>query len=464
MVVDGIVITASMVTAQLARFGIHDITTDGFVHVDYWILTFSLAAMWWTFLGLGGARDIRVISAGTKEFKHVLLSSLHVFGLLAILSYAFQISTARGYVAIAFPVGLFLLIAARVAMRWLMISGRRRGRYCHRVVILGGPEVVRHLHGALENSPAAGYVPVASILPRHEIDSLPVMESLLPVASVSEELDEIITALKDYHADALVISAGSRLNPGVIRQLGWKLHELGISLIVAPALTDVSGQRIHTQRLAGLPLIHISTPRLGGSQYLVKRSLDILVASVISLLLLPIFIFVAVLVKITSPGPIFYVQKRIGLSGKDFCMYKFRSMCVDADDRLPVLLAKQGSAHRPFFKVQDDPRITAFGRFIRKYSIDELPQLLNVFNGTMSLVGPRPQREAEVALYDHDAHRRLMVKPGMSGLWQVNGRSSLSWEQAIRWDLYYVENWSFAGDLTILFKTFRAVIKRDGAV
>lgn len=464
MVVDGIVITTSMITAQLARFGPRDITNEGRVQLDYWFLTVALATIWWILLGIGGARDIRMICSGGMEFKRVFLASVHAFGVLAILSYAFQISTARGYVAIALPVGLFLLLATRAAVRWLLVSGRRRGQYCHRVVILGGPEAVLHLFGALSNAPAAGYVPVASILPQHDIDSQPVKDLPLPVASVSEELDEIVQALKNFDADVLIISAGSRLNPGVIRQLGWKLHELGISLIVAPALTDIAGPRIHMQPVAGLPLIHVSTPRLDGGQYLLKRTFDVLAAGVGALLLLPVFIFVAILVKITSPGPIFYAQNRVGQRGAGFSMFKFRSMCVGADDRLPELLATQGTADRPLFKVQDDPRITVLGRFIRKYSIDELPQLLNVFNGTMSLVGPRPQCKAEVALYDHNAHRRLMVKPGMSGLWQVNGRSSLTWEQALRWDLYYVENWSLGGDMAIVLRTFRAVIKRDGAV
>jgi lipopolysaccharide/colanic/teichoic acid biosynthesis glycosyltransferase len=175
------------------------------------------------------------------------------------------------------------------------------------------------------------------------------------------------------------------------------------------------------------------------------------------LLLSPVLLVVALTVKLTSPGPIFYRQERIGRGGKPFGMIKFRSMIVNADAQLATLLEQQGTSDKPLFKVTDDPRITPVGRFIRKYSIDELPQLFNVFLGEMSLVGPRPQRPAEVALYDDIAHRRLRVKPGMSGLWQVSGRSALSWEDALRLDLYYVENWSLASDIIILFRTFKAV-------
>jgi lipopolysaccharide/colanic/teichoic acid biosynthesis glycosyltransferase len=172
----------------------------------------------------------------------------------------------------------------------------------------------------------------------------------------------------------------------------------------------------------------------------------------------------ALLVKLTDGGPIFYKQERVGLRGTTFKMLKFRSMQVNADIELNKLLSAQGTAGTPLFKIENDPRITPLGRVLRKYSLDELPQLLNVLGGSMSLVGPRPQREGEVALYDDAAHRRLYVSPGMSGLWQVSGRSNLSWDESIRLDLYYVENWSLMGDIVILFKTFKAVFASTGAV
>ena len=215
--------------------------------------------------------------------------------------------------------------------------------------------------------------------------------------------------------------------------------------------------------MAGLPLIHIDYPEISGLNYWVKRTFDVVGSALLLLVLSPVLLLVSLVIKVTSPGPVFFTHERVGQDGKPFRMLKFRSMVVNADAQLKKLLEEQGTADKPLFKVENDPRITPIGRFIRRYSIDELPQLFNSLVGSMSLVGPRPQVAGEVALYDDKAFRRLMVKPGLTGLWQVSGRSDLSWEDAIRLDLYYVENWSLTGDLMIMFKTFKAVLKSDGA-
>jgi exopolysaccharide biosynthesis polyprenyl glycosylphosphotransferase len=215
--------------------------------------------------------------------------------------------------------------------------------------------------------------------------------------------------------------------------------------------------------VSGLPLIHVETPSYDGPKRFAKRAFDLVFALGLVVLLAPVFLVVAFAIKVTSRGPVFYGQERIGLSGEPFTMLKFRSMVTDADAHLATLLAAQGTGDTPLFKVKDDPRVTRVGRVLRRYSIDELPQLLNVLRGDMSLVGPRPQRDGEVRLYDSKAGRRLVVKPGMSGLWQVSGRSNLSWEDAIRLDLYYVENWSITNDIIILLRTARAVVGADGA-
>jgi exopolysaccharide biosynthesis polyprenyl glycosylphosphotransferase len=211
--------------------------------------------------------------------------------------------------------------------------------------------------------------------------------------------------------------------------------------------------------------MHVETPRYEGPERATKRLFDLLGSAFLLGVLSPLFLVVSVIIKISSPGPIFYRQERVGRDGAPIHMIKFRSMVVNADERLADLLKAQGSSDKPLFKVKDDPRITPIGRFIRKYSIDELPQLVNVLRGEMSLVGPRPQRQPEVDLYDDAAWRRLNVLPGMTGLWQVSGRSNLTWEEAIRFDLYYVENWSLLGDLAIMWRTIRAVVSPgNGAV
>ena len=464
-IIDGMVIAVAIVTAQLGRFGASlNETVSGSDSLNYWTLTVGLGLAWWMSLGLARSRDIRVIGVGTDEYRRVLTTSLAVFGLLAIGSYALHLDTARGYVGIALPVGLALLLLSRMLFRKFLVAKRKEGQLVQGVVVLGSPSAVQHIHHSLKSAPEAGYMPLAAILPGFQLKS-PVGEELpLPVASVSTDLEEIVATLVGCRADALIVTSGSALKTGEVRRLGWQLQAHGINMIMAPSLTDIAASRFHTQAISGFPLIHVGAPMLEGRSAVAKRSFDVVISGLLILAFAPLLVVLAALVKLGSPGPVFYWQERIGKDGKSFKMFKFRSMVVNADAQLTELLAAQGAGDKPLFKVDNDPRITPIGAFLRQYSLDELPQLFNVFLGDMSLVGPRPQREAEVELYDSSAHRRLMVKPGMSGLWQVSGRSNLTWEQSIRFDLYYVENWSLSGDLAILCKTFSAVLQKDGAV
>ena len=267
-----------------------------------------------------------------------------------------------------------------------------------------------------------------------------------------------VEAMDATDADTIIVAGADEVHPEMMRQLGWDVADRSGNLVVAPALTDVAGPRIHSRPAAGLPLVHVEFPRLDGVRRFAKRTFDLLGSVVLILVFSPVMLVTAIAIRSETPGPVIYRQPRVGLGGDEFGMLKFRSMVANADDQLASLLDLQGTSDSPLFKVSDDPRITKVGRVIRKHSIDELPQLFNVLVGTMSLVGPRPQRAAEVALYDDAAHRRLRVKPGMSGLWQVSGRSTLSWEDALRLDLYYVENWSFMQDIQILFRTLSAVV------
>ena len=246
-----------------------------------------------------------------------------------------------------------------------------------------------------------------------------------------------------------------------MRLLGWKLADAHISLIMAPATTDIAGPRMHMQPLNGLPLVHVSTPRITGLSAFFKRVVDVVASGLGLILLSPLFVVVALMVK-RDGGPVFFLQSRVGLNGELFKMVKFRSMRTDAEE-VKKRLMEQNEGNGVLFKMKDDPRITPVGKFIRKYSIDELPQLWNVFIGDMSLVGPRPPLVEEVEQYEDIAYRRLLVKPGITGLWQVSGRSDLSWEESVRLDLYYVENWSLTGDFIILLRTVRAVFAKEGA-
>ncbi|MBE4717482.1 polyprenyl glycosylphosphotransferase [Pseudarthrobacter sp. AB1] len=445
------------------RFGFADIGEGQIRDVDYLLLSVLLASAWWIMLGVWGSRESKVLGSGAEEYKRIVAASVWLFGFTAVVSYALRIDTARGFVGLAFPAGVFGLVVARWLVRQHLSLERKHGRSASRVLIIGGPHSAAHLVHSLRSAPSAGYLPVAAHLPGG-IQSGYLHGTDVPITGVEPDFESIFSVILDNHVDAVAISAGVNLHPHDLRRLGWELAARDIGMILAPALTDVAGPRIHTQPVAGLPLIHVSTPKLTGGKKVAKRAFDIATAGTLVLLLSPVFLLLAILVWLTSQGPVFYRQERIGLRGTTFGMLKFRSMKVNADSELRALLQAQGSSGSPLFKIDNDPRITGIGRVLRKYSLDELPQLLNVLGGSMSLVGPRPQREGEVALYDDDAQRRLYVSPGMSGLWQVSGRSNLSWEESIRLDLYYVENWSFTGDLVILMKTFRAVFASTGAV
>lgn len=462
--VDVVVILWSVVGAQIIRFGASG-TPDlqGAWDASYWTFTFALTAGWWLFLGFFRTRDPKVLGAGSDEYKRVVTASLYLFGLIAIVSYLFRLEVARGYIGLALPLGLITLLAARWFLRQHLVHARAAGRSIRRVVLLGSPSTVQHLHRSLNEVPGAGYQPVAAILPGYQLhapdgeDGLP-----LPVASVSSQVQDIVQVLEDYDADALAIAAGAQLKIRTVRQLGWELSERRISQIMAPALTDVAGPRIHSQPVAGTSLIHVSTPRLVGVDAFAKRAFDVMGSSLLLIALSPVFLIVALCVKLSDPGPAFFHQQRVGKDGTRFYMHKFRSMVVDAEARLAELQARNEGAGL-LFKMKDDPRITRVGAFIRRYSIDELPQLWNVLVGDMSLVGPRPPLPAEVAEYERHVSRRLLVKPGITGLWQVSGRSDLSWDESVRLDLYYVENWSIVQDLLILAKTLKAVVAKDGA-
>jgi exopolysaccharide biosynthesis polyprenyl glycosylphosphotransferase len=463
-VVDAGVVIWAVAGAFGVRFGFVDIGEPASKDVDYLLLSCLLVAAWWLMLGFWGTREARILGSGSEEYKRVIASSAWLFGFVAIFSYALRIDTARGFVGLAFPAGALGLLAARWLVRQHLSLERKHGKSSSRVLIIGGPHSAAHLAKSLTSAPDAGYLPVAAHLPGAVPFAQDVSGLTIPITGFDSDFESILAMIFKTNVDAVAISAGVNLHPQDLRRLGWELAARDIGMILAPALTDVAGPRIHTQPVAGLPLIHVSTPKLTGGKKVAKRTFDIVVAGALVAALSPIFVLLAVLVRFSDPGPVFYRQERIGLRGTTFNMLKFRSMRMDADAELQKLLEAQGSGDKPLFKVENDPRITPLGRVLRKYSLDELPQLLNVLGGSMSLVGPRPQREGEVALYDDAAHRRLYVSPGMSGLWQVSGRSNLSWEESIRLDLYYVENWSLLGDVVILFKTFKAVFASTGAI
>jgi exopolysaccharide biosynthesis polyprenyl glycosylphosphotransferase len=268
--------------------------------------------------------------------------------------------------------------------------------------------------------------------------------------------------VSDLAADTVAVLACPELNGTRLRELAWQLEKTGTGLCVAPAVIDVAGPRTTIRPVAGMPLLHVDHPELTGFRWVVKGVFDKVSAAAALVVLAPLLATIALAIKLGDGGPAIFRQTRVGKDGHPFMVCKFRTMVVDAEQRKAALLA-HNDGNGLLFKMRSDPRITRIGGQLRRWSLDELPQLINVVRGEMSLVGPRPPLPTEVAWYDQDVARRLLVKPGMTGLWQVSGRSDLSWEESIRLDLYYVENWSLAADLTILWKTVGAVVGSRGA-
>lgn len=460
--VDAFVIIWAVAGAYVIRFGFEPTSGQTSAEANYLWLSAALCTAWWLMLGAWNSRQSRILGSGPDEYKRVAAASLWLFGLIAIFSYVFRIDTARGYVGIALPVGLVGLLLARWLLRQHLSVNRSGGASMSRLLILGGPGAVAHLASTLKKARHAGYLPVAAYMPGADASIISEPESGLDVLGHRADTASILDAIERCQADAVAVSAGVQLHPQTLRHLGWALASRNIGLIMAPALTDIAGPRIHTQQVAGLPLIHVTTPTLEGGQRVAKRLFDVLAAGILIILSSPAMGVIALTIKLASPGPIFFRQERVGIQGGLFKMMKFRSMVIDAELHLTDLQS-QNEGNGVLFKIKNDPRVTPVGRFLRKYSLDELPQLFNVLGGSMSLVGPRPPLPSEVADYEQDVRRRLLVKPGLTGLWQVSGRSNLSWQDSVRLDLYYVENWSLAGDLVILMKTARAVFKSTGA-
>ena len=428
--------------------------------LSYGLVALLTVAVWLVALAAVGSRGHRRIGTGTAEYKSIVQSGFVILVVFALLSFAFQAEFSRAFVLLALPSAVLTLLLSRALWRrWLRLH-RVRGDFCARVLLVGSGAPALRIAQELQAHPEAGYNVLGAVL-TSGADEFAAGTDLDIFASSS---DGLLEAVARAGADTVVVTDGHGLEPARLRELSWSLEPGRQHLVMAPSLTDVAGPRIHARPVAGLPLVHVETPRYEGADRFVKRAFDIAVSGGLLLLAsIPLGV-VALIVVTTSPGGLFFSHERIGKNGHPFRMLKFRSMVADADAQLAALLHEQGSSDKPLFKIDNDPRITPIGRFIRRYSIDEIPQLINVLRGDMSLVGPRPQVAREVALYDDAAARRLFVKPGMTGLWQVSGRSNLDWEASVRLDLYYVENWSMAYDLSIMVRTVRAVLASDGAV
>ena len=417
----------------------------------------ALVVAWPILLGATGAYSERIYGTGSDEYRRVGRAGFLLLALASFLSYAAQAELSRTFVVIAIPALTAATLIGRYAARCRLRRLRSRGRCTKRVVVVGRGGAVLELVGRLQRERYAGLDVVgACVTPADRVRVT--AEAGVPVAG----LDDVVQLAAEVGADTIAVTSASETAAQYLRQLSWQLEGTGIELLVAPGLIEVAGPRLHIRPFEGLPLLSIEQPSFEGWRRVIKGGVDRAVAAVVLVLLAPVLLTISLAIKLTSKGPVLYRQERVGLNGKSFTMLKFRSMDADADRRLDDLRGDNISDGL-LFKIPNDPRVTPIGRLLRRLSLDELPQLLNVVRGTMSLVGPRPPLPGEVARYDTSVSRRLLVKPGLTGLWQISGRSDLSWEESVRLDLRYVENWSLALDVLILWKTGRAVLSRSGA-
>jgi exopolysaccharide biosynthesis polyprenyl glycosylphosphotransferase len=423
----------------------------------YALLFAAVTAIAWVFaVFLSRGYEARRLGDGPEEFQALLRAAFGVIAAMGIVAYSFQVLLPRRLVLIAVPLIALISVINRHLARKQLHSRRYHGQAMRRTLIVGEPTAVREVVADLAEVKHHGYEVVGACVP---VPGPEIAENLeLCVLGGVSEVPQVVV---DNDIDSVIV-VGAQLSGTPLRRLSWALEQTGADLVVAPGLVEVTGPNVTLRPSAGLSLLLVEPPSSRVGRMLLKSVLDRAVGIFLLLFAAPVIMVSALLVRLTSPGKAFFPQHRVGLDGSTFTMYKLRSMVQDAEARKAELLDLT-DRDGLMFKMHSDPRITPVGRVLRRFSIDELPQLWNVVKGDMSLVGPRPPLPSEYEAYHDAVHRRLRVRPGLTGLWQVSGRADLTWEESVRMDLRYVDNWSIALDLQILWKTARAVLKGSGA-
>ena len=411
---------------------------------------------WLVILWSHGAYDRRYLGVGTDEFKRVFRASITVAFSVSFLAFASKTTLSRLSVGVVLAGALVYVLLGRYLARRFLVLIRGRGRAVHRVLLVGPFTEAQYVYTAVARVPSAGLVPVGIYLTEGYAAGRGV-PAPVPVHAGGD----MLALIRELGADTIAVCGSASAEPGELRRLAWQLEGTGIDLVVAPQLTDFAGPRVHIRPVEGLPLLYVEEPKLSGIAWLVKNLMDRVLALAMLVVLMPLMLLISLCIRLSDRGPAIFSQPRVGREGKTFRVLKFRTMYTDAEERLAHLV-DQNESDGLLFKIKDDPRVTPVGRFLRRTSLDELPQLINVLVGEMSLVGPRPL-PADDGDFLGDVRRRLLVRPGMTGLWQVSGRSELSWDDAVRLDLYYVDNWSLAFDLLIMWRTVGVVFGRRGA-
>lgn len=423
------------------------------------VVLVALPVLWLGVLALSHGYERRFAGSGPEEYRAVMRSAVYLIGAAAFLSYAADVQVPRMASLVAASSLFVLGLCSRKVVRGDLYRRRASGEETQATVIIGNAKSVLPMIREIRRAPEQGLRVVAACVSGLDLsgDSRSEVEGV-PVFGYPEEA---MSAVDLFDADVVAVSSDPDLHGPELRRLAWSLEERDVELVVSPGLLGVAGPRLSIRPTAGMPLLHIERPVMSGARRVVKSVVDKSLTALLMVVALPGIAAIAVAIRLDSPGPVLFRQTRVGARGEEFQMLKFRTMCVDAEQRLDQMQGDAGNV--VLFKMKSDPRVTRVGKVLRRFSIDELPQLVNVARGEMSLVGPRPPLLREVQGYESDAVRRLRVKPGLTGLWQVSGRSDLSWDESLRLDLWYVDNWCLALDLQILFRTARAVFRGTGA-
>jgi exopolysaccharide biosynthesis polyprenyl glycosylphosphotransferase len=454
--IDLVAVTVAVFSTISLRFGTEE-TMPGLTGVTYGVIAPLLVAAWMWMLSVGLSRSRELIGAGIKEYQRVVLASLWVFGQAAIVSFLLKAELSRMIFVTTLPLGIALLMTGRwIARKWLARK-HTSGAYLTPTLIVGRAPDLADLSGDKQNLLFAGYgINAVCVLGEEPAEDSEAWYADLP----RFRFDAVAAEAAKGTFSAVIITNG--LDRRQTRRFAWQLEPYPVELLLRTNLTDVAGPRITVHTVEGVSLTRVDLPRFGGWQFALKRFADVVFSLAVLILLSPMYAIIALLVKLQDGGPVIFKQQRVGVNGKLFTMHKFRTMVPNAEE-LRAELEHLNEKDGPLFKITQDPRVTRVGRVLRKYSLDEFPQFWTVLKGDMSVVGPRPPLPSEVEQYSPAHQRRLLIKPGITGLWQVSGRSELSWDESTRLDLQYVENWSLLGDLILVIKTVVVMFTGRGA-
>lgn len=420
----------------------------------------------WTMVGrMMRTTDTAVLGQGALEYSRIARATTFAFGIFAIVCELTQYTSGFRFLVFTYPVGLVTLLLIRYGWRRFYCWQLDSKKLSQRAIFIGEPHSISEVYGTLRRQldnrfDIVGFCSTQS--DERSEEQLAELKRRFPEAEIHDNWHQIDVMVSLLQADSVIVTVSNQIGMDDMRELMWRLDGLNVELLVAPAVANVTGRRVQMLPIAGVPLLKLEQPQHARTHCVAKIVFDRVAAALLLLIASPLLLVCALAIKIDDGGPVFYTAERMGKNNKPFGMIKFRSMVQNAD-QLVAQLRDQSDGNDVLFKMKNDPRVTRVGSFLRRYSIDELPQLFNVLKGDMSLVGPRPPLRREVEQYTGLVGNRMLVLPGMTGLWQVSGRSNLSWEESVSLDLNYVENWSFMADLMILWKTGRAVLTSDGA-